>query len=28
MKLERLNNWWSIVDPENELVILPMPDNG
>jgi hypothetical protein len=28
MKLERLNNWWAVVDPDNELVILPMPDNG
>ena len=28
MKLERLNNWWKYVGNDEELVILPMPNNG
>jgi len=28
MKMQRLHNWWAVVDPASELVILPMPDNG
>jgi hypothetical protein len=28
MKLERLNNWWAMIDQPDQLEILPMPDNG
>lgn len=28
MKMQRLTNWWAMVDQLDQLEILPMPDNG